>query len=94
MNAIEMAITAALARALTGLEDRLPELLANLPPDIMNGARQTFANVAGLKAQLDRIENQQRLILEHLKIPDDSILTAEKNDGRSEQPEQRAVEQG
>lgn len=68
-NAIEMAIQAALTRAMAGLQDRLPELLNNLPPEIVANIGQISQTVLSFKAQLDRIENQNRLIIAHLKIP-------------------------
>lgn len=90
-NAIEMAVMAMAKKMMEGLEARIPELISGLPPDVFDGARQTMANVASFKAQLDRIENQQRLIMAHLKIPDDTIPAVidgskpgETNDGLAE----------
>lgn len=60
MNAIQMAIKAAIENA-----------MGNLPPEILNNIGQIGEFVKNVKTQLDRIENQQRLILAHMKIPGD-----------------------
>jgi hypothetical protein len=61
-NAIEMAISAA-------MQGMLPKLMEHIPPELLENIGQIGNTVAGFKAQLDRIENQQRLIIAHLKIP-------------------------
>jgi hypothetical protein len=61
-NAIEMAISAA-------MQGMLPKLMEHIPPELLENIGQIGNTVAGFKAQLDRIENQQRLIISHLKIP-------------------------
>lgn len=73
-NAFEMA-------AMATLQKMLPGLLANLPPEITSTIGQIGGIVSGLKAQLDRIENQQRLILAHMNIPAD-VQTLGATDGR------------
>jgi hypothetical protein len=70
MNAIEMAVKAMLEKALT-----------NLPPEITATIGQIGQTVAGFKAQLDRIENQNRLIIARLNIPADTEIM-ENNDVR------------
>lgn len=61
MNAIEMAAKAMIEKA-----------IANLPPEVLGTIGQIGQTVASFKAQLDRIENQQRLIMAHLNIPGDT----------------------
>lgn len=61
MNALEMAAKAMIEKA-----------LANLPPEVMGTIGQIGQIAVGIKAQLDRIENQQRLIMAHLNIPSDT----------------------
>lgn len=75
-NAFEMA-------AMTALTKMLPGLLANLPPEISNTIGQIGGIVSGLKAQLDRIENQNRLIIAHLNIPADAEIL-EHDNGRQQ----------
>lgn len=82
MNAIEMAIQAALAKAMNSLSERLPELLNNLPPDIVANIGQISQTVLSFKAQLDRIENQNRLIIAHLKIPAETEITEIDDNGQ------------
>lgn len=60
MNALEQMAKAMIEKAIT-----------NLPPEIQQTIGQIGEIVKGVKGQLDRIENQQRLIMTHLKIPDD-----------------------
>lgn len=57
MNAIQMAIKSAIESA-----------IGNLPPEVMQNIGQIGATVAGFKAHLDRIENQNRMIMDHLGI--------------------------
>jgi hypothetical protein len=61
--------------ALKVLENMLPKLIENLPPELVANAFQIGQNVASFKAQLDRIENQQRLIMAHLNIPGETQTT-------------------
>lgn len=61
----------------------LPKLLANLPPEIGEQIGQIGQTVAGFKAQLDRIENQNRLIIAHLNIPAVTEIIERKPNGRS-----------
>lgn len=65
MNIVEM-VTKQLA-------ERAPEMLAaalaNMPEDIKATIGQISQITLGFKAQLDRIESQQRLIMAHLNIP-------------------------
>lgn len=68
MNAIQMAIASGIESAIKGLQSRIPELLSNLPPEVMQNIGQIGATVAGFKSQLDRIENQNRMIMDHLGI--------------------------
>lgn len=53
--------------------DQLPSLVekavANLPPEVLANVGQIRDVVQSYKAQLDRIENQNRLIIAHLNIP-------------------------
>ncbi|MDE2020570.1 MAG: hypothetical protein KGJ13_09565 [Patescibacteria group bacterium] len=60
MNALEMAAKAMIEKA-----------LANLPPEVMGTIGQIGQIAVGIKAQLDRIENQNRLIMAALEIPAD-----------------------
>lgn len=55
-NAIQMAITAAVKQA-----------MGNLPPEIVETIGQIGGTVTSFKAQLDRIENQNREILSALE---------------------------
>lgn len=71
MNALEMAASA-----------MIQKMLANLPPEIQANIGQIGKVVSGLQAQLDRIENQQRLIMAHLEIPGDVQTTEQENVGR------------
>jgi hypothetical protein len=64
MNAIEMA-----AKAM------IEKIVGNLPPEVLANIGQIGQTVAGFKAQLDRIENQNRLIIAHLNIPAGADLT-------------------
>lgn len=59
----------------TALENMLPKLLANLPPELSETIGQIGQTMAGFKAQLDRIENQNRVIQAALKILPPDILT-------------------
>ena len=70
MNAVEMMMKTMLDKA-----------LANLPPEVTNTIGQIGQTVAGFKAQLDRIENQNRLIIARLNIPADTEIM-ENNDVR------------
>lgn len=77
MNALEMAAKAMLDKA-----------LANLPPEVLGSIGQIGQIAVGVKAQLDRIEYQNRLIMAHLNIPADvqAIEPPKGNaNGRSEQ---------
>jgi tRNA(Leu) C34 or U34 (ribose-2'-O)-methylase TrmL len=47
----------------------IKQMLQNLPPDIADNIGQIGKTVASFKAQLDRIENQQRRIMAFLDIP-------------------------
>lgn len=60
-NALEMAASA-----------MIQKMLANLPPELTANIGQIGQVVAGVQAQLNRIENQQRLIMSHLNIPADT----------------------
>jgi hypothetical protein len=75
VNAIEMAIQAALNKVLEKAPDMLAEMVKNLPPDIVANIGQISQTVLSFKAQLDRIENQNRLIIVHLNIPPGTDLT-------------------
>lgn len=70
MNALEMAGMAMVER-----------MLANLPEEKKAQIAQIMQTVLGVQAQLNRIENQQRLIMGHLNIPVD-VKTLEISDGR------------
>jgi hypothetical protein len=80
-NAIEMAISAALGKMMENAPDMLGKLVANLPPDIVATIGQTAQIALSYKAQLDRIENQNRLIIAHLNIPAGTDLTEHDNAG-------------
>jgi hypothetical protein len=80
-NAIEMAIQAALNKAMESAPDMLAKLAQNLPPDIVATIGQISGIVLSYKAQLDRIENQNRLIIAHLNIPPGTDLTEHENVG-------------
>lgn len=69
MNAIEMAIQAAIGKMMERAPDMLADVVRNLPPDIVANIGQISQTVLSFKAQLDRIENQNRLIIGHLNIP-------------------------
>lgn len=64
MNAFEMAAKAMIEKA-----------LANLPPEVLATIGQIGQTMQGFKAQLDRIEYQNRLIMAHLDIPADTQAT-------------------
>lgn len=81
MNAIEMAVKSMLEKAAAGFAERIPELLQNLPPEILAQVGQISQIALGLKGQLDRIENQNRLIIAHLNIPAETE-TKENEHGR------------
>jgi len=72
MNALEMAASA-----------MIQKMLANLPPEIQANIGQIGKVVSGLQAQLDRIENQNRLIISALKIPAETQIMEHEN-GRRE----------
>lgn len=74
-NAIEMMIQTALGKMMENAPDMLGKLVANLPPDIVANIGQIAQTVASFKAQLDRIESQNRLIIGHLNIPAGTDLT-------------------
>lgn len=57
----------------------IPKLLANLPPEVSDQIGQIMQIGLGLKAQLDRIENQNRLIIGHLKIPAETEISEQGN---------------
>lgn len=75
MNAIEMAVKAAMEKMASGLADRIPELLQNLPPEVLGHIGQISQIALSVRAQLDRIEYQNRLIMAHLNIPADTQPT-------------------
>ena len=82
MNVLEMvAQTFAKQMAEQG-PDMLAKLLGNLPPDVISTIGQIRDTALSYKAQLDRIENQNRLIIAHLNIPAGTDLT-EHDDARS-----------
>lgn len=62
-NAIEMAVSAVIER---NLPDLLQRLITNLPPEVVQNIGQMGKIAVSLKAQLDRIENQQRAILDQM----------------------------
>lgn len=57
MNAMQMAAAVA-----------MKSLMANLPPEVVETIGQIGSTVAAFKAQLDRIESNQRVIMFHLNI--------------------------
>ncbi|MDE2019984.1 MAG: hypothetical protein KGJ13_06600 [Patescibacteria group bacterium] len=71
MNAIEMAVKAAMEKMVGTLADRVPDLLQNLPPEVLGQIGQISQIALSLRALLDRIEYQNRLIMAHLNIPAD-----------------------
>lgn len=82
MNALEM-----MAQSVSKqFADRLPELIAkaveNLPPDVLANVGQIRDIVSSYKAQLDRIENQQLLIMTALKISGTDLTKETTNDDR------------
>jgi archaellum component FlaC len=81
-----MAISAALEKAMPALMDRLPQLIANLPPDVVGTIGQIGKSVATFQASIDRVEHNQRRIMLHLGIiTPDEIIPADKvlENGRS-----------
>lgn len=58
MNAMDMMMKAAFEK-----------LLAGIPPETLQTIGQIGQIALSLRAQLDRIENQQRLLMAHLNIP-------------------------
>lgn len=79
MNAFEMAINAALGKMMANAPELLARAVNNLPPDLVNQAMQIGQIAVSVKAQLDRIESQNRLIIAHLKIPAGTDLTEHDN---------------
>lgn len=69
MNAIEMALKSMLEKMIGSFQERIPEMLQNLPPEMLAQVGQITKIAVGIQAQLDRIENQNRLITAHLNIP-------------------------
>lgn len=78
-NAIEMAIQAAIGKAMDNAPELLGRLVQNLPPDMVATIGQISKIVLSYKSQLDRIENQNRLIIAHLNIPAGTDLTEHEN---------------
>jgi hypothetical protein len=82
MNVLEMvAQTFAKQMAEQGPE-MVAKMLASLPPDIVATIGQIRDVALSYKAQLNRIENQQRLILTHLNIPLDVETTEDGENAR------------
>lgn len=71
MNGIEMMVKTMIEKAMT-----------NLPPEVLSTIGQVGQIAVSIKAQLDRIEAQNRLIISHLKIPDDTAQHGENDDER------------
>lgn len=59
--------------------DMIAKLVGNLPPDVLHTIGQIRDTVLSYKAQLDRIENQNRLIIAHLNIPAGTDITEHDN---------------
>lgn len=68
MNAMEMMIKSVVENA-----------VKNLPPETLQQIGQISQTVLAFKAQLDRIENQNRLIIAHLNIPPDVEILENQN---------------
>lgn len=82
MNVLElMANTLAKQMAEQGPE-MLARLVENLPPDILDSVGQIKDVLLSFKAQLDRIESQNRLIIAHLNIPAATDLTEHERHGK------------
>lgn len=82
MNVLEMIAKTVSTQIAESGPEMLAKLVRELPPDVLATIGQIRDVALSYKTQLDRIENQNRLIIAHLNIPAETDLTETERHGK------------